>query len=208
MKLEDVVVITHDWVYVYIGHGGRAFDAAHWLGTEVRFRWVRLDRHSARVWAICFAGGTGWACFADGRVNHTTLLGRRIWQCPSDAAAIEAIDRSLYRWDRERLGKPPIVAAPRVPRTRRLELLRLQGIRHCGRVGDATRIRSEPPRWDGFGPPPYAEVVVPDDRRREILARIDSLPQYEYLVGGGDKHRAAFGFAGAHLCFERVTLGD
>lgn len=160
--------------------------------------WAMLPIETARILA-CVCGELGDP-FDPGHLRCWSykLFGIPVTQMRDARSALDAIvcHRERYKLGRDR--------RPQYERTRRLELLRLLGIKRCGRNGTATRIYSEPPRWDGFGQAPYAFVDVPDDRRQLITARVNDWRQLSHILGGDEAHRIAFGAPGGHLSLSRI----
>lgn len=155
--------------------------------------WAVLPIETARILA-CACGVLG-SLESQGK----EIFGMPMARMHEAQAALEAIVRHVEGY---KLGRRK---EPNYRRTRRLELLRLAGIKQHGRAGTKTRIYSSPPRWDGCGDPPFAWVDVPDDVREPITARINDRGQLASIIGDEESlHRAAFGSAGSRFSLTRV----
>ena len=174
--------------YVRGGVGGAIEPQGGYL-----IRWAKLPIETARILA-CACGVLG-ILDEDGRKE---VFGIPMTRMRDADTALDAIVRCKERY---KLGRG---VRSQYERTRRLELLRLLGLKKHGRKGTATRIHSEPPYWDGFGPASYAYVDVPDDVNKPITARANDSWQLSYILGGSELIRAAFGTLGSHLSFSRV----
>lgn len=130
---------------------------------------------------------------------HRWLDGLRPVFVDTVADGVAACERAAARADKRRWAARQLLATdPRVTRRR------LIGIRRCGRVGDATIATARPDHWDGFGSPPSATLLAPDnDRLKPIIVGDYSQRAILLPSPGGDMCRAAFGSAGGSVTYAR-----
>ena len=138
--------------------------------------WVMLPINTAKIIAL---GSFHYPALELDFLRSTrySVYGLPVQSLRSVLHALEAIVAHEKAKEKKR------TAADSVERTRHLNLLRLEGIRQFGRVGNATTVSLQD-RHSG----PYkqfATVIVPDDTRSAIQGAFNSRPLFEALVTGG-----------------------